>query len=1093
MLTLIRSNRSEVLAAMLATNLSLNPPDVLEQTQVVVNTWPTSRWLGEQLALANPAGIAANLRFPFPTSLLRRLVEETLNPGAGDPGADPWRAQNLVWPLLDLMPKLLDDPSSAPLHQWLSARATGCLTSLEPALWQLARAMADAIDDYGLYRPAMVEAWLAGHDQDGRGRALDPHLAWQPQLVRHLHHTLGCLPFGLKANQLIRQMQQGWRPEHVDPKPLRLFGLSSLAPVQIALLQALSAVRPIELYLLSPCPDLWQRRASEMKELPLAEDWLLDVPGFEARFGRLGAEFQQLLEGSGETQLGRQHEQDLFFLPASAAGEGSRPSATLLEHLQEHLVDGTDAGTLPFSDSDRSLQFHACPGRLRQLQVMRDQILQLLAEDPTLEPRDVLVMTPQVEAFAPLVSTVFGDSDATGVHLPWRLTDRTQQTEAGITQALLQLLALGGDRLTASALESVLANAALLRAWGIASTEADLITHTLQEAGFRWGLDSRDRGGDPTHSLQWAIDRLTLGLIFPETPGFAPGETAPMALPGSLDQQTRWLRLLRQLQSSLQWLGKSRSVDQWVEGLREQLAALFGDGDDWAWELQTIHAALTDWELIAGASTLSLSSPVVGDVLSERLSEGSGRFGHRSGALTISALEPMRAIPHKVIVLMGLDAGLFPRQRQRPGFHLMERQRLLGDPNSGDQDRYALLEAVLSARQHLIVSWSNRDERTGERLEPSTPVRQWLDLLAQVPVQVHAASGLERSNFLPSGPWPPASCDRRLLQVRRELDARQHDRSRGLAFTDITETPPEPDTNGTPPQHPQPSAWDDLLHWITAPQAHWLSELNLHPKEQDKAVLDLEPFVLDERQRAALLRRELQGPGSTEARSLGPGASPDWLQLERGRGSLPAHTAGRLETSHLQARWDTLHACLEGLGEEHLERLDVGDYRTVIPRRGDQLVLIHPGRPRTSQRLHLWLQLLLAAQACPCISRGVLVGRDGHRFRALEQMTSPDPDEAADLLGQLGSWQAEFRTRCWPVPPETGWAFAAGEAKGRGWTKALEAWQGSAFLPGEREDAVQRICFGSDLPLSELLTASHQTLALQLFQPLLKTHRELRA
>ena len=108
-------------------------------------------------------------------------------------------------------------------------------------------------------------------------------------------------------------------------------------------------------------------------------------------------------------------------------------------------------------------------------------------------------------------------------------------------------------------------------------------------------------------------------------------------------------------------------------------------------------------------------------------------------------------------------------------------------------------------------------------------------------------------------------------------------------------------------------------------------------------------------------------------------------------------------------------------------------------------------------------------------------------------MTAPDPDEAADLLGQLGSWQAEFRTRCWPVPPETGWAFAAGEAKGRGWTKALQAWQGSAFLPGEREDAVQRICFGSDLPLSELLTASHQTLALQLFQPLLKTHRELRA
>ena len=567
----------------------------------------------------------------FLTSLLRHTVDGLLEQQSSGGGADPWRAQNLVWPLLELLPELLDHPSSAPLQHWLNTRKSAALEVLDPPLWQLARAIADAIDDYSLYRPAMLEAWLKGQATDARGTPLSPTMLWQPQLMQQLHSRLGCLPFGMRARQLIRRLQEGWRPELPPQPPLRLFGLSSLAPVQVELLQALSCLRSIELYLLTPCPDLWQRQSSIESQAPLDEEWLLTVPSVEARFGRLGAEFQQLLEGSGETQLGSWRALDPFFFPATtASSQGQKP--TLLEQLQEHLVHGTPTDLLTRTEDDQSLQFHACPGRLRQLQVLRDQILQLLANDHSLEPRDILVMTPQVEAFAPLVGAVFGDNDATGVRLPWRLTDRSQQSEAGISQGVLQLLALGGERLTASALETVLANAPLLRAHQLEPDEAEDITQSLQQAGFRWGLDSRDRGGDPTHSLAWAIDRLVLGVVYPETPGLALGNTAPMALPGSLEQQGRWLGLLRQLQRSLQWLSHSRSVQAWVEGLRPQLMALFADGGDWAWELQTIHSVLTNWGEVAGNSSLELSAPVVGEVLAERLSEGSGRFGHRSGA-----------------------------------------------------------------------------------------------------------------------------------------------------------------------------------------------------------------------------------------------------------------------------------------------------------------------------------------------------------------------------------------------------------------------------------------------------------------------------
>ncbi|MBU6354679.1 MAG: exodeoxyribonuclease V subunit gamma, partial [Cyanobacteria bacterium REEB498] len=348
MLTLYRSNRAELLAQLLATQLRLQPPGPFEPVQVIVNTWPTSRWLGEQIALGNGAGIAANLRFPFPSARLRQLVGELLSqaePEQAPPattGADPWRAQNLVWPVLELLPELLEQPEAAPLQQWLQRRRQPT-QQLDLPLWQLARAIADALDDYGLYRPALVEAWLRGRDLDAAGQPLEAPWRWQPLLLRALADRLGELPFGLRARRLIAALQGGWRPAQLPPGPLRLFGLSSLAPVQVELLQALSAVLPVELYLLTPCRDLWQRRGAAGPSDPLGADWLLEVPGLEARFGRLGAEFQQLLEGSGEHQLGQWREGDLF-LDVAQVARSQRRDPSLLEQLQQRLASGQGDG-----------------------------------------------------------------------------------------------------------------------------------------------------------------------------------------------------------------------------------------------------------------------------------------------------------------------------------------------------------------------------------------------------------------------------------------------------------------------------------------------------------------------------------------------------------------------------------------------------------------------------------------------------------------------------------------------------------------------------------------------------------------------------
>ena len=594
MLTLYRSNRAEVLAALLARQLQEDRPGPFETVEVLVNTWPTSRWLGEQLAQAN--GISSLVRFPFPGGRLRQLLRRLLD--LPDQGDDPWRATTLVWSVLERLPALLEQPAAQPLRTWLDRRDPDP-SRLSRDRWQLARAIADAFDDYALYRPETLQQWLQPSQPS------DPK-DWQPLLFRELSSCLAAPPFGLQVSEAIERLRAGAVEPDRLPSRLRMFGISALAPVQVQLIQALSGSVDVQVYLLTPCRDLWQRCGSRRQRLGEAwidspdGAWLQEAPRLEACLGRMGAEYQQLLEGSGESQLGEVREGDLFLDPRAIAASAGR-SASLLEQLQHQLVDPDGAEPLQRLPNDSSLLFQAAPGPWREVQLVRDRILQWLAADPDLTPRDVLVMTPQVDRYAPLLSSVLNDVGAIGVELPWRLTDRSQQSSPGLTMAVLALLDLAGGRLTATGLEQLLANPAVQRQQGFSSEEMAACTRTLQRSGFRWGLDGQERGGDETHSLRWCLDRWLLGLVLPQRDGLAPGGVAPFQEALDPERLVQWWTLIDRVLRWIQWLRQPRRCCDWVALLQTLLEEWFGDGGDWGWERQSWSAALEDWQLRAGA------------------------------------------------------------------------------------------------------------------------------------------------------------------------------------------------------------------------------------------------------------------------------------------------------------------------------------------------------------------------------------------------------------------------------------------------------------------------------------------------------------
>jgi len=889
----------------------------------------------------------------------------------------------------------------------------------------------------------------------------------------------------------VQRLLQGQVNPASLPQRLRLFGISALAPVQVELIQALSGLLEVEVYLLTPCPDLWQRCGSRREQLgegwlePPDGVWLEAAPRTEAILGRMGAEFQQLLEGVGDVQLGERRDGDLFAAPAEMAAAGV-DSASLLEQLQQQLVDCERSAPLRRCRTDQSLLFQAAPGPWREVQLVRDRILQWLAADPELEPRDVLVMTPQIDRYAPLLSSVFNDVDAIGVDLPWRLTDRSQQSSPGLSMAMLMLLELAVGRFNATGLEQLLANPALQRQQALPPDEAVLLTRTLQRSGFRWGLDARERGGDETHSLRWCLDRWLLGLVLPEQDGLAPGGAAPFHQDLDPERLVRWWSLLDRLARMLDQLRRPRTSEAWAALLLVQLHDLFGDGGPWSGELQSWSQALDEWRERAEACALELDAAVALEVLQEALSVDSGRFGHRSGSLTVSALEPMRAIPHKVIVLMGLDGADFPRPSRRPGFHLLEQQRRLGDPRSSDQDRYVLLEALMSARNHLMVSWCGRLERTGEEQPPAAPVEQWLGQLQQELRSSGASTEglllkpapnpLARSNFDPD---QPLSCDRRQLEGRLWLERDRPEPIAGLAWTALLAMPSTP-----PEQQPSASAldMDSLLAWLQRPQAVWLQQRGLRPGEGIEPVEDLDALELDGLRRYQLLDQELD-------RHPLDGSTPDWLAAHAGRGVLPAGSGAALEQRQLAERWQALAHQLKGLGECRRESHSLGGRSRPLLFAGDVQVVVLAGQLRSAGVMQGWLQhlLLCAADAAPAGGSAVVglstrvAGAAVHlRWRPLLA------SEAQPLLEKLQAMAAAGHERCWPIPPKSGWQLV--------WKEHNKAGSGLAGFTNqwldERETPVMQLCFGVDAEPDRLLNTPGFSEAISsLYVPILQHHQ----
>ncbi|HLI58986.1 MAG TPA: exodeoxyribonuclease V subunit gamma, partial [Solirubrobacteraceae bacterium] len=535
MLHLHRAARADVLAQALGDLLSVPPEDPFTPDLVAVPTRGMERWLAQTMSGALGAtpgrgdGVCANVLFPTP----HRLLSDAVATASGiDPETDPWLPERLTWTLLEVVDAHLDDPWLAPLAAYLGATEATARGPAAPLRrdrrLSIVRHLAGLFDRYALHRPEMLAAWAAGRDVDTAGVGLPPATAWQAQLWRKAAARIPVPGPAERRERACAAIVE--QPERLAlPGRLALFGLTRLPQGHLRVIVALAAAREVHLLLLHPSPALWEAVAAHRERHPAALRRARDRTGELARnallasWGRDAREMQLVLAAAADPAPGRDREHPL----------PDAPPRTLLERLQADVRADRPAPGIPLlgeadgraelGPGDRSVVVHSCHGRARQVEVLRDAILHALAADPTLEPRDVIVMCPDVEAFAPLIQAVFGTSEpldgvpdsaagvpgaagaagvpgaagaaagASGTDLRVRLADRSLTQTNPLLGVVSTLMELVDRRVTASEVLDLADRAPIRRRFGFDDEDLTQLQDWITASGIRWGLDAEHR------------------------------------------------------------------------------------------------------------------------------------------------------------------------------------------------------------------------------------------------------------------------------------------------------------------------------------------------------------------------------------------------------------------------------------------------------------------------------------------------------------------------------------------------------------------------------------------------------------------------
>lgn len=1087
MLRVYHSNRLDVLEALMEFIVERERlDDPFEPEMILVQSTGMAQWL--QMTLSQKFGIAANIDFPLPASFIWDMFVRVL---PEIPKESAFNKQSMSWKLMTLLPQLLEREDFTLLRHYLTD------DSDKRKLFQLSSKAADLFDQYLVYRPDWLAQWETGHLVEGLGEAQ----AWQAPLWKALveyTHQLG-QPRWHRANLYQRFIETLESATTCPPGlPSRVFicGISALPPVYLQALQALGKHIEIHLLFTNPCRYYWgdikdpaylaklltrQRRHSfEDRELPLFRDsenagQLFNSDGEQdvgnpllASWGKLGRDYIYLLSDLESSQ-----ELDAF-VDVTPDNLLHNIQSDILE-LENRAVAGVNIEEFSRSDNkrpldplDSSITFHVCHSPQREVEVLHDRLLAMLEEDPTLTPRDIIVMVADIDSYSPFIQAVFGSAPADR-YLPYAISDRRARQSHPVLEAFISLLSLPDSRFVSEDVLALLDVPVLAARFDITEEGLRYLRQWVNESGIRWGIDDDnvrelELPATGQHTWRFGLTRMLLGYAMESAQGEWQSVLPYDESSGLIAELVGHLAsLLMQLNIWRRGLAQERPLEEWLPVCRDMLNAFFLPDAE-------TEAAMTlieqQWQAIIAeglgaqygdAVPLSL----LRDELAQRLDQERISQRFLAGPVNICTLMPMRSIPFKVVCLLGMNDGVYPRQLAPLGFDLMSQKPKRGDRSRRDDDRYLFLGALISAQQKLYISYIGRSIQDNSERFPSVLVQELIDYIGQshylpgdealncdeseARVKAHLTCLHTRMPFDPQNyqPGERQSYAREWLPAASQAGKAHSEFVQPLPFT-LPETVP----------------LETLQRfWAHPVRAFFQMRLQVNFRTEDSEIPDTEPFILEGLSRYQINQQLLNAlVEQDDAERL--------FRRFRAAGDLPYGAFGEIfwetQCQEMQQLADRVIACRQPGQSMEIDLACNGVQITGwLPQvQPDGLLRWRPSLLSVAQGMQLWLEHLVYCASGGNGESRLFLRKDGEwRFPPLAA------EQALHYLSQLIEGYREGMSAPLLVLPESGgaWLKTCYDAQNdamldddstlqKARTKFLQAYEGNMMVRGEGDD-----------------------------------------
>ena len=1068
------SNRLEILVEDLAKVVAVPLKSPLEREVIVVQSRGMERWLTRELA--DRIGVWANGCFPFPNTILEEVFDLA---GIGGNQEKLFSPPVMAWRLLGMLDDHLENPEFAPLKNYLGKDQD----SLKR--FQLCQRIARVFDQYMVYRPELLLGWETRQPDD-----------WQGHLWKAL---AGGSRQGHRAafwREFLDRARQGRLAVDRFPSRLSIFGISSLPPFHLEVFSALSRCLEVHLFLVNPSREYWGQVIAPRRVARIRASRRTSMSGAPEDHFEVG---HPLLASMG--QLGRNFLESLLDLESYHEHSRYRDpgEATLLTSIQSDILNLRDpvaqGARRIVSEKDHSLGIHSCHSPMREMEVLQDQLLRLFQTQPDLSPHEVLVMAPDIEAYAPFIAAVFGGEPNPEKQIPFSIADRSTKSESPVIQAFWEILKLAGSRMEIDKVLDLFSRPMVYRRFDLSPDQLESVLRWVESTRIRWGVDEDHRRklglpGFEENSWSAGLRRMLLGYALPGSDQQAFEGIFPLdeieggdvqALGGMIEFVDRLFETVKSLESP-------RTLSQWSGLLMSVVERFLASEEETQRDLQLLRERCQEFEELESVSGFEdpVELPAILHHLTHSFRQAESSRQFLTGGITFCSMLPMRSIPCRVIALVGMNDGCFPRNERPVGFDLLARSSRTAGRTRRDEDRLLFLEALLSAREHLIVTYVGQSSRDNHPVAPSVLVSELIEyvlrafeakggsdaLRDQVCIR-HRLQAFSASYF--TGEQALFSYSEENL---RALKAAAHRTSiRPAGFLEVLEEPS--------------SEWRDLdlaevKRFFHQPVAYFFRQrLGVSLPEELAAPESREPFTLETLDRYGLKQELL-------ARWLEGKPLDSCHQSVKARGMLPPGSLGdrcfRELIAEVEQFGRTLQPFLDGEKKDPLAvDLALGPFRlrgTVDGLWSERLVRYRCAQLTPKDRMNLWVDhLVMNCLGVTETSRqSLLIGSD-------KRVSYRSVADCQALLEKLLS--CYWKGLCQPVPlfPKCSYGYAERIFGKKGRDDALKRarslWErppfGNVQFKGEASDPYHQLAYREANPLDE----QFESMAVEIFGSLL--------